>query len=81
MGLEKLRRESVRVSREYLYLSKLACNLGNNIFVFINKKSVHSCFDFYLFSPPIMDYPLGPDLIKYQNLILGINLIKTLNHI
>ena len=41
MGLEKLRRESVRVSREYLYWSKLARNLSNNIFVFINQKSVY----------------------------------------
>lgn len=57
MGLENLRRESVGVSREYMHLSKLACNLGNNIFVFINEKSVHSYFDFYLFSLPIMDYP------------------------
>ena len=41
MGLEKLRRESVRVSREYLYWSKLARNLSNNIFVFINQKCVY----------------------------------------
>ena len=32
---------ALRVSREYLYWSKLARNLSNNIFLFINQKSVY----------------------------------------